>query len=954
MRIKKPITQEKINKTFANIALRDAAKETLSDGDIIKVLDASDDPEISSGWAIYRFAKEGGTFDLVEQEIEAVVKSLIPDYKTSSLGVNAEGEEVLVVPELMRVYAEGVQFPKDFDLAVNLSVSGFYNKITVTPEGMTDGVLQVPVKTSDGLLYMNLKTAYNLTYRITDGITHALYSAYLVGSPEDSTATYYVEYDKDNGYCQQKNTEVAPVAGGAIPLMIVKFKTPVNGVFNPDDLHIFKFWKSRVKEETAVESVSPDYITTTDGVDPEKDTITTPMLFSAIDKSLEILQDFDYDISVDAFKRLIFSVQGLEAPNASVSIPVNTVEGRKYIRLGMGMLSVHFEMQANYMHWHLSTQIVDEDDPTQPQIVSIETPADGKCIVLNDERNGVDNNGFFPLMIVRCEKDVNGDWDAQKLSVFKLWKNNLALNSSPEIKIDSKTIVENPSNELVSFHDLNQGLGFEFPEPTALNVDFSDPAFMKIHWLNHKTGVDVFKYKNIEYKLGLRDHTYSAAGVQTNCDTLGFTHYARISAHLGYIYWGARCELFSELPDTSPFIYSSKEYLPVAIVKLVFNPDYTLNLVETQISEIYKKGALIKEASEVQTPSKTIFPDGYTIDEYDLNNGERPTFAVIDAMKSFRNDQVLLEDFDYEVSYIGNTDSFFFTPSKEGKVPILINGVKKYLVLAQGGFKRNLLPVDCNTAYLTVTGTIVDTIGEFHNTIGCGYSGTGCHQIRPHSDDFNSNVILFQARVTVPPLGGEIDKQSIYMSKYWRRALNIGAIPTFDANTIDRSQVSEYSNQFSVPEAMHGFRQNQIILKDFDFDFSHDKDTKLITMSVRGGGFKAIPILVDGVRKYIHIQESTFDMSNFGFGFNRFHFAVSAPIRDTNVYSTNGMTNQYNGENGSITNVMPSKFDSVTLFQVSGTMPTFGTELEAHAFSIHKYWKKALAPFHDLYAEMMA
>ena len=901
MRIKKGHIEEEItieiSKTFDNIAARNLEIESLKDGDSVKVLDASDDPEISSGWAIYRFSKESGVFDLVEQE----TKDEIPETLEIDNNTIVENQDKKIVSFHSLNHGVGFEFPEAINMV--FEPSGDSKSFNIIWSGMKNGVDTFGYKGHNYPLGIATKQVYSLQAKDnidTYGFTH------------------YVRISCHAGVV---------------------------------------YWSSHV-----------DYLT-----------------------DIPSLEIFNYN---------------------------------------------------------------------------------GKQ--------------FLPLAFIKLVYNPDYTMKYEDCQVSHIYKNSVLVASpeeaAPKVEIDNKTIIENPAKELVSFHSLNQGVGFEFPDQTALNVSFPEPHFMKINWLNHKTGVDVFKYKGIEYKLGLRDHTYSTAGVKTNCDTLGFTHYARISAYLGYTYYGARCEMFAELPDLSPFVYSTKEYLPIGVIKLVFNPDYTLNLVETQISEIYKRGALVKESGadlgtiEVATYSglnstlKATLYNGQLVKVLDAaqdvnlkggwavyrfkssdqsfgivgaenyrNAKTYSTFAdmvalaknacldselikVLDAsgdplvssgwafyrfrlhnktfelvskeqvaagekwdldkqtvcettysekqvlfnpqsIQTHRANFTILEDFGLKFS-VGETytgsKTFLLVEPDGGKrfIPVMSNGVKKYMnLIGEHVLMNDIFGASFagNWKYFTLRAIITDTTDADIKNLGTSYENTGePMQVFPYP--LESQYYFVQIGVKFNADGKTIDDmRNIKIMPYWKQALDLGAIPTFDANTIDRSQVSEFSNQFSVPEAMHGTRQDQIILKDFDFDFSHDKDTKLISMNIRGGGgFKAIPILVNGVRKYIHLNNCSFDMSNFGFGFDRFHFAVSAPIRDTDVYSSNGMTNQYNGTDGSVSDVRPSKFDSaITIFQVSGTMPEFGQELAKHAFSVHKYWKKALAPFNDLYAEMI-
>jgi hypothetical protein len=815
------------------------------------------------------------------------------------------------------------------------------------------------------------------------------------------------------------------------------------------------------KEEVEkIEMIEPDYITTTDGVDPVKNIITSPMLFSAIDRSLEILQDFDFDISVDAFGRIVFAIQGLQAPNVSLNIPINTIEGRKYLRLGIGQLRVHFAMQENYMHWHISTQVVDEDDPSQFQILSVNTQADGKCLVLNDENNGIDNNGYIPLMIVRCEKDINGNWDNQKLSVFKLWEKNLAvpapaeevkqtaldnktivLDSSdklaafhnfnhgagfefpskidvilddlsytdlkikwtgfkgdldtfkfesnsrklelrdltfttehissflgdnnfvyikishhlglhyldldvdfsstlpscnsfrnplgtflpiviakvffypdyetldlsstqicrifkngtliegeaevPELPefVDDKTIIRNEQDKIVSFQDLNQGAGFEFPSNVCLKLDtLSNPSYLFADWSGVNTGVDVFRYKDVEYKLGLSRASFGLDYIGGICSGNGGFCYIKLSCHAGFVYWSSDASISTTFPSLNPFDKRDKLYVPVAIIKLVMNPDNTIDLVNTQTSHIYRNGILIKSAVEEVEPVETKTP---TLDEV-LKEGNETGEKIVIKRDSMNNTAIEVQDL-------------------EGKKKI--------------GFHM-----------LNEAGQI-----EFYNKlnqIGLSFDGEG------------NIVALRRIKAKAFCMNNEAAKGAVAtcLDNEGNFVWEIPTTPYPDGNSADYSTNRQSKLIFAVPDAVKCFRSDMRILKDFDFDISIDYNT--VKLDLVGERFQDIPIKTkDGVH-IMTLMPIEFEMDRVWQGktiyipvFKRVH-----AIRNTDAYYLGNAS-----EREGVTAPQDTTTKSTQLvMQLKVNVPTDWNLFTHSDITLFKSWKKSLGTFDEL------
>ena len=494
MRISKPNEEENGLLTFENIILRDQAIESFKDGDMIKVLDASQDPDIESGWAIYRFSIESETFDLVEMENPAIQPAFIPDGYTTTEGIkDSKGNPKIVAPDLIK---------------------------WVKPNVKIDG-------------------------------------------------------------------------------------------------------------------------------------------------------EFELDFTFDGLKKLLRFTPKNIGNEWSFAFPLNSSYGLKYMIIGAGALSFNgFDKGVEFGHWtvYAQTKTTNEKQFASYQVVSA---PDGS---FTPPSIVADGSGNVPLMVVRAKIPEEGQvWNSSEFHVWEIWKSYIkqVAAAAPKVELsalDNKTIILNSNDKLEAFHNLNHGAGFEFPSNINLEVDATtDPNYMFLNWSGVTNGSDYFKYKGIQHPLGLRKHTFSNEHLKIQCDTLGFTFYARLAPHLGWVYWGSDCEFFKEIPSLDTYVKNTKEYLPIAIVKFVFNPDYTLNLSETQTSHIYRNGILIKnEEPAVTTPR--VYADGVTIEEYDLNDGERPTFAAIDNMRTFRQDQKVLQDFDFEIKETQVKHSCITSPKLVGDV----------------------------------------------------------------------------------------------------------------------------------------------------------------------------------------------------------------------------------------------------------------------------------------------
>ncbi|WP_461632025.1 hypothetical protein [Labilibaculum euxinus] len=138
MRISKPSTTgESSYEIYKNIALRDQASEKMEDGQEVKVLDASGDPNIKKGWAIYKFSKESNLFDLLEKEEKPIIPA--PTIiNTDEFTIFKTENDKLLVPEAMFGARVDIRILEDFDFS--LSYDG--KDMQLVPFG---GIRTIPV-----------------------------------------------------------------------------------------------------------------------------------------------------------------------------------------------------------------------------------------------------------------------------------------------------------------------------------------------------------------------------------------------------------------------------------------------------------------------------------------------------------------------------------------------------------------------------------------------------------------------------------------------------------------------------------------------------------------------------------------------------------------------------------------------------------------------------------------
>ncbi|MBI9035464.1 MAG: hypothetical protein JEZ03_13440, partial [Bacteroidales bacterium] len=253
MRISKNNDDEGL-KTFNNIALRDEASETFNDGDLIKVIDASNDPNIKSGWAIYRYQISSKSYDLIEKEEQETIEIFVPDGRTTTEGFkNTDGNNKILVPDLWDIYKPDVKLLEDFDYDIVVKYWGGKNKLVLTPKGLGDKqFITIPVETAEGKKFLYLSELDLTNGGFNGGVTnvHWYVSGFLRDTDQDTDTFMSYGFDKE-GRCP----EFSKLYGGSdnqLPLFIVRAELgEINGFNTFGNIHSFKLWKKHVTTPAA-------------------------------------------------------------------------------------------------------------------------------------------------------------------------------------------------------------------------------------------------------------------------------------------------------------------------------------------------------------------------------------------------------------------------------------------------------------------------------------------------------------------------------------------------------------------------------------------------------------------------------------------------------------------------------------------------------------------------------
>lgn len=414
-------------KLYANIKKRSADARNLKDGQEVKVLDASDDPAIKSGWAVYKYSKTYRSFDLIGKQEKDLQIGADERTVNSKLGTLP----MFNAPELQNPYHENIRIMQDFD--VTAEVDDSTKKILLKINGSLTENVSIPLRTPNGMKYLKLKGM---------SLPRALFNTDLYGKPvyigisahirdTDGETISGMQYTVFPDGSPIKNVPGDVVADTVFPLLQIRFDIPLQsfGAWNNNMLTVIRHWKrilAPAEERIIIPAISETTEVLTDdytiykAVVSEKLRMLVPEGFVTHPSNFRILEDFNYSIEEgNQGNAFIFRLEGADRT-------VKLIHNGLTRYMSIASESVLFNLyggggKGRYVHAEITATISDDPNTIYPMGTAYNSSGE---VLISKPIADPDN---ITIMQARIYIPNNGEsWDDGKCHIWKYWKKALA------------------------------------------------------------------------------------------------------------------------------------------------------------------------------------------------------------------------------------------------------------------------------------------------------------------------------------------------------------------------------------------------------------------------------------------------------------------------------------------------------------------------------------------------
>ena len=527
MRISKPKGQTADYKLYDTIALRDADKANLINGQEVKVLNASGDPAIKSGWAIYKYDKESDLFDLLEkqesdladyklyadidersvdainlkdgQEVKVLdasgdpaIKSGWAVYKYSKTShafdligkqekdLQIGADEITVIsrlantnafnsPELQSPYQENIRIMQDFD--VTAEVDNATKKILLKINGSLTDAVTIPLRTPSGIKYIQMK-GVSLSQGVFDASLRGKpvwfgISGYIRDTAEETISSMqYAMFDDGSPI---KNTPRDVVKYQVIPLFQVRFDFPRRSTWawNNNMLTLVKHWKRIlapaeerivIPEPTAPEAVEIDNYT----IEKNGDVLTVPASLNPIRHNYTIRKNFQLDLNFDNREFIRVTPRGADE-NGFLQIPIEMSSTGAIATLQLGTVDLPvsaFTGSPEMIHFGIMAKVEGDQAPKVACEYIVE--ADGSPIKLQPKQT----DQKICIAQIRAKKPINTNgWREEYVAMWRYWETAL-------LETFSETPVDGYGAEYIEKNGIKQITSIGAMTPTYYNLRY--------------------------------------------------------------------------------------------------------------------------------------------------------------------------------------------------------------------------------------------------------------------------------------------------------------------------------------------------------------------------------------------------------------------------------------------------------------------------------------------------
>lgn len=411
MRISKPSTTgETSYEIYQNIALRDQASEKMEDGQEVKVLDASGDPNIKKGWAIYKFSKKSNLFDLLEKQEQPVIPA--PTIiNTDEFTIFKTTNDKLVVPEAMIGSRVEIRILEDFDFSMKYDGKD----ILLKPIG---GTRSIPIMYGERKRFLTICNYELSCEQFNNKGKGKRVNWVIVANVSDTNETITTQITKFTR--SGKPVDVKPNSNDIqLQIMQVSVLVPPNGSApRPESFIIHKYWKKALapaEERIKPEAVKIDNYT----IEKNGDILTVPASLNPIRHNYTIRKNFQLDLNFDDKNFIRVTPRGANA-KGFLEIPIEISSTGELYKLQLGTVDLPvsaFAGSPEVAHFGIMANI-SEVKTACTYIVE----ADGSPIKLQPKQT----DQKICIAQVRAKLPVNTDgWKEEFVTMWRYWETAL-------------------------------------------------------------------------------------------------------------------------------------------------------------------------------------------------------------------------------------------------------------------------------------------------------------------------------------------------------------------------------------------------------------------------------------------------------------------------------------------------------------------------------------------------
>ena len=452
-----------INKIYSNISQRDRYRTSLKDGQVVKVKNASEDPQIISGWAIYKYYKFSDEFNLIAGENVVLPKPEIKTDNKTIFKASITGTDVLFSPSLLSPYVENIRIldPIDYRFVAGSSNSELKGVFSDGSEWKN-----FRVETPDGIKFIRLqaKSFYATGFQNCAGKRVFLVAWCRYYDNTDDAVNSVSFSFKSNGEIKELEQEDRTTTK-KLPLFYISAVLPesTRQPIIQDSIRVSHLWKQVFYGEKIEipKPQAPEIKTDNKTIFKYPDqTLIVPDAKKCYRHDIFINEDFDFDFNYSDPSKIIVFPKGADSGGNRL-IDVTIKGANKKIKLSKLELPVNIPAGSFGTHCNFMVIAHVVGDIGGKKMDYGADTGEYPCMISPDNSStNVDRIALFALSV---RKPLQGQqWKVETVQLYKWWKQIILPYSPAELPThehdytqpDNTSIVFNLNKKLVAYDAL--------------------------------------------------------------------------------------------------------------------------------------------------------------------------------------------------------------------------------------------------------------------------------------------------------------------------------------------------------------------------------------------------------------------------------------------------------------------------------------------------------------------